>query len=350
MKSKLKKALAMVMLCSFVFGMRMDVSAEDITSDLDQVVQIVNEFRTGSEAWYKAPDGTIMECSGLEPLTVDPQLQEYAMIRANELAISYSHDRPNGGSATADWGVGENIAMGTGSFSAEAVCEAWKETNEEFNGQGHRRNMLGFVYLKGDTTARNYTYTTIGVGHARIDGKDYWVQLFGGITDWNPDEHAKKGETQSGTSNGTPIPENPDKKPTQDETQSTDNKPTTTLPEDKYTSEWLDDLLGHKPTTTLPEDKDISEGLKDFLGQKPTGQPDTPNQNPDSNVKPDAPAQQYPTNDTNPPTQPTDTTTTTVAQSPKTGETTAATTVMAAGFMLLIAVGGITVRLSAKRK
>ena len=41
--------------------------------------------------------------------------------------------------------------------------EKWKETNEGYSGQGHRRNMLGS------------NYTAFAVGHVTFNGYDYWA-------------------------------------------------------------------------------------------------------------------------------------------------------------------------------
>ena len=58
----------------------------------------------------------------------------------------------------------ENIAVGYA--TKEDVFEGWQETNENYNGQGHRRSMLSPEY--------NY----IGIGHVYYNGYHYWVQEF----------------------------------------------------------------------------------------------------------------------------------------------------------------------------
>ena len=72
-------------------------------------------------------------------------LEGTAKIRAKELVSQFSHTRPNGSVCFTAYpqgmmAMGENIAYGFS--SAQAVTEAWKETNEKYSGQGHRRNML----------------------------------------------------------------------------------------------------------------------------------------------------------------------------------------------------------------
>ena len=61
----------------------------------------------------------------------------------------------------------ENIAIGQGdNFLEEAAFTAWEEENENYAGQGHRRNML------------KSSYTSVGVAHVIYKGWHYWVQEF----------------------------------------------------------------------------------------------------------------------------------------------------------------------------
>jgi len=106
----------------------------------------------------------------LGTLQYDYKLEEYAMQRAAEIATFFSHTRPDGTFCTSIFTThgsakGENIAFGYG--SAASVLEAWKETNELYIGQGHRRNML------------NPAFTSVGIAHAVVDGGHCWVQVFG---------------------------------------------------------------------------------------------------------------------------------------------------------------------------
>ncbi len=138
----------------------------------------VNTFRTQSNVWQWNSDNstkTYFNASGkttLSPLQYDYDLEKAAMERAKELAVMYSHTRPNGksnGTITrrSNTIYGENIAYGY--TSADSVLEAWKEENESYNGQGHRRNML----YQG--------YKTIGIGCFYANGRLYWVQEFGNV-------------------------------------------------------------------------------------------------------------------------------------------------------------------------
>lgn len=130
--------------------------------------------------------------AGASPLTPDKGLMEAAMLRASELAVYYSHTRPNGergigiirGMYDSAGHVGENIAMNYIStdeydFTAQEVMDAW------VNSAGHYANII-----EGD-------YGHIGVGCFEVENcrgtLTCWVQLFS--------ENA--GENAAGTDNGT---------------------------------------------------------------------------------------------------------------------------------------------------
>ena len=136
------------------------------------ILDKINSFRTNSsQAWYwNESDTDKVYNDGLQPLTYDYDLEEAAMIRAAEIAVFYSHTRPNGRKCSTahkdmnNYG-GENIAAGY--KSADAVFAGWKEDSEKYSGQGHRRNML-----RREAVA-------VGIGHVKCNGIDYWVQEFG---------------------------------------------------------------------------------------------------------------------------------------------------------------------------
>ena len=92
------------------------------------------------------------------------------MKRAVEIALSYDHTRPNGTKCFTAYpsgymAEGENIAAGY--MSAAEVFNGWKEENESYAGQGHRRNML------------SSNFKAVGIGHVVYQGCHYWVQEFG---------------------------------------------------------------------------------------------------------------------------------------------------------------------------
>lgn len=135
------------------------------------MLAMVNTFRTGNDAWqWNENDTEKVQVSGLSALTYDYNLEKIAMQRAIEIALSFSHTRPNGEqcfSAYTDGyrAMGENIAAG--SSTAATAFEQWQETNEPYSGQGHRRNML------------SGNFGAIGIGHFVYNGIHYWVQEFG---------------------------------------------------------------------------------------------------------------------------------------------------------------------------
>ena len=61
------------------------------------MLDMINSMRTNYEtAWYYAADGSKLYLSDLEPLQYDYELEKMAMKRAEEIALSFSHTRPNG--------------------------------------------------------------------------------------------------------------------------------------------------------------------------------------------------------------------------------------------------------------
>ena len=135
------------------------------------MLNMINKFRTGKDAWYwDYGDKEKIYLTDLSKLEYDYGLEQIAMQRAAEIAVSFSHTRPNGSScfdiavSSGASSYGENIAAGYG--SAASVFEGWQETNYGYSGQGHRRNMLG-------------GYTHVGIGHVVVNGIHYWVQEFG---------------------------------------------------------------------------------------------------------------------------------------------------------------------------
>ncbi len=130
----------------------------------------INEFRQGDDAWYWSYDDTTkVTCDDLKPLSYDYALEKVAMQRAAEIALSFSHYRPNGkpiGAEVEEAHVaGENIAAGQ--TSADWAFDEWREDSAGYSGQGHRRNML------------DSDYTSIGIGHVTVGGYHFWVQEFG---------------------------------------------------------------------------------------------------------------------------------------------------------------------------
>lgn len=92
------------------------------------------------------------------------------MKRAAEIALSYDHERPMGKcdiyrqENISYQYAGENIAAGQ--TTASQVNDAWREDNEIYDGQGHRRNML------------SSKFNCVGIGHVYYNGVHYWVEEF----------------------------------------------------------------------------------------------------------------------------------------------------------------------------
>ncbi len=151
-----------------------NISVEYGQTEARSILDMINEMRTNhSDAWYwNKDDTTKTTCNNLGELAYDYDLERLAMQRAAEIALSYDHTRPNGDlcfSIYTDEGitynaVGENIAAGYN--SAEAVHMGWREDNDYYAGQGHRRNML------------SSDYNCVGIGHVYYNGFHYWVEEF----------------------------------------------------------------------------------------------------------------------------------------------------------------------------
>ncbi|SFP88252.1 protein of unknown function [Butyrivibrio proteoclasticus] len=135
-------------------------------------LDMVNSFRTGSEAWYWNSDNTTKTTPTLSTLNYDYNLEKVAMQRAVEIALNYDHYRADGAKFTKTYNdlgytymsSGENIACGQ--FNANQVFNAWKEDDDLYEGQEHRRNML------------SSTFTDCGFACVKYQGKYYWVQEF----------------------------------------------------------------------------------------------------------------------------------------------------------------------------
>ncbi len=135
------------------------------------ILNMINEMRTSStDAWYwNSDDTTKTICNDLSELSYDYDLERIAMQRAAEIAMSYSHTRPDGTICFTAYdipylAVGENIAAGY--TSAVGVNKGWREDDENYSGQGHRRNML------------SNEFNCVGIGHAYYNGVHYWVEEF----------------------------------------------------------------------------------------------------------------------------------------------------------------------------
>jgi len=130
---------------------------------------MINEFRTGDEAWAWNNSNTEKQYYSLYSLKYDYYLEYLAMIRAKEIISYYdplTHCSPNGTFNTRllDPGVYENC--GYGFNTAAEAFEYWKADNYSYSGQTSRRNMLDRVTM------------AVGIACIEYNGKKYWVQEF----------------------------------------------------------------------------------------------------------------------------------------------------------------------------
>ncbi len=109
------------------------------------------------------------QANGLKPLSFSEPLCKAAQTRANEIAASFSHVRPDGSSCfdilpaynVVFRTAGENIAAGQP--TPEMAVDSW------MNSPGHRENIM------------NTDFSHLGVGFVEAPGTQYryyWVQLF----------------------------------------------------------------------------------------------------------------------------------------------------------------------------
>ena len=153
------------------------------------MLDMINQFRTGGDAWcWNESNTTKVPVTGLSPLQYDYALEKVAMQRAAEIAVIFSHGRPNGDKCFTAYPVGiaynakgENIA--SGQSSADEVFIDWREDNDYYGGQGHRRNML------------SADYNRVGIACFIYDGTKYWVQEFGQTTYSAPPTSPDNSET-----------------------------------------------------------------------------------------------------------------------------------------------------------
>ena len=134
----------------------------------------INDLRQ-NDAWYWNPaDTEKIYVENLEPLIYDYALERVAMQRAAELAVYFSHTRPNGtpnstafpAAFEAGYNV-ENVAYGY--RSADEAFAGWAEAENTYSGQGHRRNML---------SAR---VKAVGIGCFRCGNTLFWAQAFSSV-------------------------------------------------------------------------------------------------------------------------------------------------------------------------
>ena len=157
--------------------MYVDLKVQFGQGEARDMLDLINSFRQGPDAWaWNQSDTEMEQYAGLQKLVYDYNLERTAMLRAAEIALKFAHERPNGQRyfSAGGWNTsenyyglacGENIAYGYS--TARDVFTGWREDNNKYGGQGHRRNMLG------------RKFQSVGIGHVILNGVHYWVQEFG---------------------------------------------------------------------------------------------------------------------------------------------------------------------------
>ena len=157
-------------------------TSKDYYKNVSDAYKILNTFRTTkSNQWYWNSNNTAkVKTSGLKAVKKDAALEKIAKVRAKEQWIMYyergkvTHDRPNGKECWTAYAAGsnpcgENLAWGQ-TTSKEVITDparGWAETNDDYFGQGHRRNML------------SNQATRVGIACYEKDGKTCWAMCLG---------------------------------------------------------------------------------------------------------------------------------------------------------------------------
>ena len=136
---KIRKTLALLLVVALLSGAmllhafaqesRFTITAELTFGQTDAraMISLINDLRKPANAWYWAKDDKTKEtANNLKDLTYDYGLEKIAMQRAAEIAVYYSHTRPNGESCFTAYdydyrSIGENIAWGSGSRTVTAA-------------------------------------------------------------------------------------------------------------------------------------------------------------------------------------------------------------------------------------
>lgn len=153
-----KTILAFVLSLSLMCALPVTVFA----AEKNTITVSIQADRYDAAAWEVLElVNTEREAAGLEPLTLDSELQEAAMVRAAESIVYFAHTRPDG---TGCWTAGpssmagENLAVAQ--TSPEMVVDAWMDSPL------HRANIL------------HDEYNSIGIGCVNYDGIWFWSQAF----------------------------------------------------------------------------------------------------------------------------------------------------------------------------
>lgn len=158
----------------------LDLALNAEQKEARRMLGMINALRTAADgsASYWNEDGTktVYNTDGnlkLGELKYDARLEQIALMRAAELVVNYSNTRPDGSA----WHTlytqncvaktyGENIAYGLNSYKAEDYFDSFTETDNGYEGQGHRRNMLSPYF------------NAVGIACLTMDNVTFYVQAF----------------------------------------------------------------------------------------------------------------------------------------------------------------------------
>ena len=147
-----------------------------VTVDYDQdgareMLDEVNAFRTGSDAWYWSGENVKQSVTGLSMLNYDYFLEQVAMQLAVECAFDASGNRTDGSHYM-------TLVNGQGySYSAYGSCRgSGKATASEMLAQMLADDTGYYSQRCRDLLLKDY-YNCMGVGHAQFNDNDYWVLI-----------------------------------------------------------------------------------------------------------------------------------------------------------------------------
>lgn len=189
MKKRIIAMLLIMVIAVISIPVATSVNAEDTITfsktveykmtDARKMLDLINQARTEANA------GSLDGISNRSPLVIDKALEQTAMLRAAEIAVSFSHTRLDGSSCftlypASAGSKGENIAAGSSTYTA--THHQWYSEREDYLNNtsgavtGHYTNMI------------NNGYTRVGIAGCYVKTNDtvgyryYWVECFGSGT------------------------------------------------------------------------------------------------------------------------------------------------------------------------
>ena len=159
-KKLISVVVVIVLVITMVCSMPMSASAATLTTTQNASIKIDAQCLYSEAFEVLKFTNELRRERGLKELKMDPDLLEAGMQRATELALYFSHTRPDDSSwmTTGEYVYAENAAMLD--RSAAAVVDSWK------NSSGHMGNMM------------LSNVDSIGVGAVFHNGVYYWIQIF----------------------------------------------------------------------------------------------------------------------------------------------------------------------------